>query len=319
MTLHLTRISKQYILQVSDRLVSGGVQDPLSNKNLLYWARGALVCIGYSGLAYELSSNHNMPTDELIAEILWGKPIPRGRDGVRPVTFTNAKIGNWLDIGQSIELLRYEIQNSVNKLPLSRRILPFELVAAGWQETRRRGVHPIIVQIIKPCGDEPFVIERPQRDWYMSGEIVLITTPDGYVSDKEMSNLTRKLQTASPDETETLLVEVVRCVASRNPRKVGPHCMSLLLPPLGVAPSRVRFIPSIPHTAVFTSQNDGTNRELPIAFSPWIIGPEGFNAPSVMVGSWSVQMGPHEIIIEAPTTGKGFTGYMGSLRRPPGP
>ena len=88
------------MLHVSDRLVSGGVHDPLANKCIIYWARGALVSIGYAGLAYGLSkSNPNMPTDEWIAEKLWGKPIPRGRDGLRPATFAMSKISKWLDIG----------------------------------------------------------------------------------------------------------------------------------------------------------------------------------------------------------------------------
>ena len=48
---------------VSDRLVSGGVHDPLANKNLIYQARDAIVVVGYAGAAYELnSSNKNIPT-----------------------------------------------------------------------------------------------------------------------------------------------------------------------------------------------------------------------------------------------------------------
>lgn len=319
MTLHLARVSRRYVLQVSDRLVSGGVQDPCANKNLIYWARGAVVSIGYTGLAYELSSSdRNMPTDEWIAETLWGKPIPRDRDGIRPVAWVNERIGRWLDIGQSIELLRYELQNSVNRLPLNLRKLPFELVAVGWQETLRRGLHPIIVQIIKPRDDASFVIERPQRYWYLGGKIGLITTPEGYISDTELSNLTGELSTASPDESETLLVEVIRRVSAQNPGNVGPNCMSVLLPPLGVGSIGIRFIPDIPHTAIFTSQRQNIS-ELPVAFSPWIIGPNMFCAPSVQVGCCHVQMGPFEIVIEAPAPEKGILGYMRALNRPEGP
>src|SRR5262245_32888941 len=128
MTLHLTQISNRYTLQVSDRLVSGGVQDPLANKNLIYWARDALVTIAYSGLAYELSrSDHNTPTDEWIAEILRGGPIPRGPDGVRPASFGSDKISGWLDVGQSILLLRDQLQQSLDNLPFNRRNNAFEL------------------------------------------------------------------------------------------------------------------------------------------------------------------------------------------------
>lgn len=303
-------------MQVSDRLVSGGVQDPLANKNLIYLARDAVVSIGYTGLAYELSaSDRNMPTDEWIAEILWGEPIPRGQDGIRPITFANGRIGRWLDIGQSIKLLQMELQNSMSRLPLSHRKFPFELVAVGWQETRRRGLHPTIVEIIKPRGDVSFTIERPQRDWHLGGKTALITTPEGYMSDAELSNLIRKLYTASPDESETLFVETIRHVASRNPRSVGPHCMSILLPPLDVAPINIRFVPYTSHTAIFTNQRQDTS-EFPVAFSPWLIGPNGFCAPSVQVGRSQVQLGPTEVIIEAPTPESGIKGYMGALNRP---
>lgn len=313
MTLHLTRISRQYTLQVSDRLVSGGVQDPLANKNLIYWARDSIVCIGYTGLAYGLSSSdRNIPTDEWIAETLWGKPIPRGPDGVRPVAFAIERICRWLDIGQSINLLRDEIQNSVGRLDESHKKHPFELIVAGWQETRRRGLQPVIVQIIKPKGNAPFVIERPQRNWYLGGKIALIITPEGYVSGGERTNLREKLPTASHDESEKLFVEGIVRVASRKP-SVGPHCMSVLLPPLGAAPIRVRFIPNIPHTAIFTSQNQNIKREVPVAFSPWIIGKNMFCAPSVHVGHSSVEMGPFEIIVEAPENGGLW--YMGALDR----
>ena len=320
MTLHLTRISRSYTLQVSDRLVSGGVQDPLANKTLIYWARGGVVSIGYTGLAYELSScDPNIPTDELIAEILFGMPIPRGRDGVRPVTLGIGKIPRWLDLGQSIELLRCELQNSVDRLPSTRREYPFEMIVAGWQETRRRGLQPVIVQIIKPRGNAAFTIERPQRNWHLGGSIALITTPEGYVSDNELSGFTEHLPTASPDESENLLVDGVRRVSSRNPQSVGPHCMSILLPPLGVAPIRVRFIPNAPHTAVYTGQDQNMTPAFPIAFSPWIIGPNMLCAPSVQIGHGQVQMGPFEIVMEAPMPESGVKGYMGALERPPGP
>lgn len=53
MTLHLTQVSYLYTLQVGDRLISGGINDPLANKNIIYWARDAIVTLGYSGL-YEM-------------------------------------------------------------------------------------------------------------------------------------------------------------------------------------------------------------------------------------------------------------------------
>jgi hypothetical protein len=107
MTPHLTGISKRYALEVSDRLVSGGMKDPLANKNVIYLCRDAVVSMGYTGFAYGLSeSNENTPTDEWLAEVLWGEPIPRGRDGVRPAWMCSRDNARFLDIRQSAELLR---------------------------------------------------------------------------------------------------------------------------------------------------------------------------------------------------------------------
>lgn len=317
MTLHLTRISSRYTLQVSDRLVSGGIQDPLANKNLIYWARDAIVMIAYTGLAYGLSSDPDTPTDEWIAETLRGHSIPRGPDGIEPVTFGIQNIPRWLDIGQSIQLLRDTLQQSMDRLPASHRDYPFELVMAGWQQTRRQRFKPISANIVKPRGNAPIVVERLPRYWHFLRRIRTIPTPNGYLTESEMSDLAKTLSTASPDAAEKAIVEKIRIVASRHPQSVGPHCMSILLPPPGVAPIGVRFIPSVTHTAVF--QTKEITREIPVAFSPWVVGPNMFTAPSIMVGPSELQMGPHRIVLDAPAPEKGIRAYFGSLRRPKGP
>ena len=284
MTLHLTRISESYILQVSDRLVSGGIQDPIANKNIIYWARDAIVSIAYTGLAYEFSlSDRNIPTDEWIAGILWGKPIPRLTDENRPPTICYSKIERWLDIGQSMIFLRDQLQNSLEKLPKSYKKLPFLLIAAGWQEKRRGRILPIFIVIEKKNDSSTFVIRRPQRYWYFGKKVGLDASPKGYVTKEEISHLTNQLKTGNQDEIEKLFVDEIRSVAFRNPNQVGSHCMSILLPPQPRFPIRIRFIPEAIHTT--TMKN---NIEHPIAFSPWIIGSNMFCAPSIHVGNYTV-------------------------------
>jgi hypothetical protein len=318
MTLHLTRASGQYILQVSDRLVSGGFQDPVANKNLIYWARDAIVLIGYTGLAYNISPyNPNKPTDEWIAEVLWGKPIPKINNDTKPFALSFEQIDRWLDIGQSIKLLRDELQNSFNRLPISHRKLPFEVVAVGYQLQKKHSniYRPIIVQIKKTSETTSFNIERQKRNWYLKGRIGLATIPDGYLSKTELSEYKEKLPFASPDESERLLVELIRHAASRHPKSIGSNCISILLPRLDIAPIRIRFFPDIPHSAIFTSGGEFKYR-LRVSFSPWVIGPNMVHAPSIHVGELNMQIGPFKIIIEAPKLQKGIMCYMGSLSRP---
>jgi hypothetical protein len=317
MSLHLTRISNRYTLQVSDRLVSGAVVDSLANKNLIYWARDAIVTIGYSGLAYELSpSNFNMPTDEWIAEKLCGEPISRGPDGIRPSMFRIKKAPRWLDIGQSIEFLRSELQQSLEKLPQTHRKLPFSLTLAGWQQTRRRGVVPLIANILKEAGSAAIIIDRPSRHWHLRGQILCCETPVGYLTEADRTAIQKTLSTLSPDDTEAFLLEQIRGASMRFPNYIGQHCISILLPPPTVAPIRVRFMATTTHTAIV--QSDKLYREIPIAFSPWIIGPNMLSAPSIISGSCQFQLGPHRIVIEAPDS-QGSLNIMSSLSRPLGP
>jgi hypothetical protein len=314
MTLHISGISRGLSLQVSDRLVSGGIIDPFANKNLIYWAKGSLVSIAYTGLAYGLSpSNANTPTDEWIAEKLWGEPIPKGPDGVKPATFVYQRIHKWLDIGQSIKLLADELCESLAKLPNMHQAESFEMIIVGWEETRRRGVHPIAVQILKPRGDKPIEVKRCKRDWYFGSKAAFFLNPSDYVSTDEFKQLIKNRHPMSVDDWEDLFVDCTRQVSAKYPDKVGPNCLSILLPPLNAAPIRIRFVPATLHTATLLGH------KFPVVFSPWIIGPHGCTAPAIMKGGFNYQMGPFVINMEGPTVTekqKGILLYMGSLNRP---
>jgi hypothetical protein len=318
MTLHLSRISRALCLQVSDRLVSGAISDPLANKNLIYWARGSLVSIGYTGLAYGLCpSNPNMPTDEWMAQTLLGTPVVRMPDGSTPVNFIPQKIENWLDIGQSIRLLANKFQQSLDKLSIRHQHQPFELVAIGFEETRRRGIHPIAFQISKPRGKASFQVESMPRDWHLAGQNYLIANPGGYLSKLEFGKFIEDKSHKSFDDWEQLLVACIRHVSMQYPKTVGPNCLSILIPPNGHV--RVRFIPDTPHVAILKDENKGTEYPIPVIFSPWIIGPQGYWAPTVMMQGANYQMGSFTINIEGPAIGestKGVLFYLGTHRRP---
>lgn len=309
MTQHLLRTSNEYTLMVSDRLVSGGIQDPLANKNLIYQARDAIVVMGYAGAAYELNlSNKNMPTDEWIAEKLWGRSIQRGPDGLSPAGFTFGPIGHSLYIGQALKLLQSELQKSFQKLQPERT---FNLTVAGWRQSRV-GLRFMLAQIIK-SKDMIKIVSPPRYIYRFRDRPCLISFPS-YMSKDHFSEVLQHLP-ASPDDSEKLFVEEIRNVSLQRPDRVGPHCLSILLPPPGRTPIRVRFIPTLEHTAIVTNQSNAISKTLPVAFSPWIIGPAMLGAPLIMNGSNSVQMGQILINLEAPPH-QGVR-IISSLRRPP--
>src|SRR6476469_5543563 len=77
MTLVLSYITRGYAFQVSDRLLTRRIGtsqkqfDVLSNKNVVYLARDALVSLGYTGWAYL----DGIPTDQWIAQKLAGDDL----------------------------------------------------------------------------------------------------------------------------------------------------------------------------------------------------------------------------------------------------
>ncbi|MDP2046001.1 MAG: hypothetical protein Q8L00_07310 [Deltaproteobacteria bacterium] len=73
MTLIISKTSRNYVLQVTDRLVtrSGDSFDPLANKNILFCALNGILSFAYTGHAYIGST----PTDQWLAEKLIGKKL----------------------------------------------------------------------------------------------------------------------------------------------------------------------------------------------------------------------------------------------------
>ena len=134
MTLVLTLVTTRYVMQVADRLVTtdGKKFDPASNKSLIYLAKNAIVTIGYSGLAYL----DGIPTDEWIAQTLWGKELPRRDDGRVAGHVLGGGGRQSIDIGRAIERVRSGSENALRKdrTPLKARFL--QIVLAGWQWRR---------------------------------------------------------------------------------------------------------------------------------------------------------------------------------------
>lgn len=112
MTLRVTFVSGDYVLQVSDRLVSvdrrAGVEsyDREANKTVVYFARDAYVSIGYTGLAYL----EDRPTDQWIAEKLIGEEVEsrRGPSGGISQRITAGPVPPWFGIGTARRILRRE-------------------------------------------------------------------------------------------------------------------------------------------------------------------------------------------------------------------
>jgi hypothetical protein len=309
--------STRFVLQVSDRQLTNTRNrrefDSVSNKTLVYFARDALVAIGYCGLAYI----DGFPTDQWIAQVLTDVMFPGPGERLGTRFGSRAQL---LDIGQSAELLRHKCTVVCQALRLGRHPQKPQLVVAGWQ-AGRRAWRPILWTIEYSKAEAAYVIDRtPRYGWWERGERLLSIVPDASsIRDEDASEMTLE-PVLSPAAAEQLLVSAVRSVARRD-STVGPHCMSVLLPPPPAQVVRTRYLPLTEGRAVIEDKQ--RRIEVPGAVRPWIIAPTVVAPPAVIVGSG------HEIVAnafgntfrlvtEAPdvVAGSGVLAAMSSQRSP---
>jgi len=328
MTLILTRASKNYVLQVTDRLVTRGRKpfDTLANKNVLYCARNAIVAMGYTGPAYL----DGMPTDQWIVEKLTAKKTVY-HDG-KPAAFGFYKPERFLDIGLSMRMLRTEFEDATSAAVRQDRTSgwraqDFDLCVAGWQWYRRnKPFRPLLLALTKPGGSTSFQVVEEPRHWHFASDLTadmpekrclfrVGAAPVGNIGNSALRKLVLQLEDKRFDEAEALLVDCMRDVAARVP-EVGRDCLSILLLPPPAARARVRYIPATRTEAILISK--AKTIRLPAAFSPWLVGPSGIVAPSVMGGTLHTRLGFYDVAMEAPELpASGVGGYMSGLRRPP--
>ena len=333
--------TSSYILQVSDRLVSyissGRPYDETSNKTLLYRARDAFVTMSYTGIAYLAG----VPTDQWIAEKIWGEPFFRDPEG-KLMAFGNPLIPRWRDFGPTLHDLKYQMQLTWADLSSQYRAFPFELLVGGWQIKGKR-LRPLLVTISKSKGSEFKITNTRPRYWYLptrskgngpdvtvgkrlkdieakTVKPVLWTRPTKLaitgepLTDIEEEIIRSNMRHSYPspklrvEKIEQAITEVIQRVAVRVPT-VGSDCLSVLIPRLDLAPPRVRYI---------NSGSQGEQADQLASFSPWIIGPNGYSTPSVIVGTFEVRYGDITVVVEGPQRVRSRVAqFQAQKRRPP--
>jgi hypothetical protein len=321
MTQILTCVSEQYILQVTDRLVTsvaGKPFDELANKNLVYYARNAVVTVAYTGISYI----GGKPTDHWIAEKLTDNEfqMPSGRPGLSGIRFGMAIGGQclspWLDLGLSLIHLRDALSEAVDDVRREWQRdwlrMPFEVIVAGYQWKKSGRVRPIIAQIQKTSSSGEFELRYEERDRHFGGNGALAYNPSGNLDIQEMSEVLKKIAKSSTDKAESILVDVIRDLSRDHPA-IGPHCMSILIAPPSLERVRIRLRPDTEHSLCITS--GGENSRKLCAYSPWVIGPKSVSGPAVISGTFEFPLGPYNVSIEAPSNDGSILGFHFSQRR----
>ncbi len=320
MTQIVSQLSRAFVLQVEDRLVTKIVSgrttrfDALANKNVIYQARDAIVTMGYTGQAYV----RNLPTDDWVAATLTGLDVSE-RFGNR-----TGPLPQWWDIGQATDLLFRELKAS----EIAARKDFFELEIVGWQW--KKGTRPLVggrqpapfgCSIRKAYGKD-FEVKRLPRHWYWKKCAQFAASPEGglSLSVAELQQLAERMHSLDGSQYEQAIVDAIRSVATRNPDCVGPNCMSILIaPPQFSALVRVTFFPFERHVAHLISSSF-ISPEYLAAYSPWIIGNGLVHQPSVFIGDgWEFHMGPFTVLLKGFPAGPGVLAGMSSVTRPARP
>lgn len=332
MTLVLTLVTTRYVMQVADRLVTtdGKRFDPASNKSLIYLARNAIVTIGYSGLAYL----DGIPTDEWIAQKLWGRELPRHDDGRAVGHVLGGELRQSLDIGRAIERVRSGSQNALRKDRGALKARFLQIVLAGWQWRRmgsRTICRPILHSISSErqngqiCCDVDSVprywhYERALRDGRLCPPLMLLPipittdTPQAY-----MPELRTRLEPVAhrPNTSRQTLVKEIQTQAANVPT-IGKDCMCIYIPRPNASVIEADYI-----SAEWEPRISARGEIYSASYSPWIIGPGSLHAPSIILGTQKAQIGSFAVRLRGPSPPKGpgprLSGASISQERPPKP
>ncbi|WP_050470483.1 hypothetical protein [Herbaspirillum chlorophenolicum] len=139
MTLIFTKTFANVALQTSDRLVTWKTKekniipfDRRANKTIIFKAADGIAVIGFAGAAFI----NNVPTDEWLAEVLYGRRLPRDEDG-RIAPFRSDD-GVRLHHLKALELIRF-IRNAVANIHLANfQGYGLEISIAGVYERKKK-------------------------------------------------------------------------------------------------------------------------------------------------------------------------------------
>ena len=286
MTLVVSVATPAFGLHVSDRLVSkgGAPYDALANKTVVFRASDGLVVFGYTGAAFL----GGMPTDSWIADAISDGACANDTGAIRFGGFRVRDTGSTL-LGLRRRLERERLFRTLNGA----------MSAVGWQWNGRRKrtfCRPVLwllgpetryrwIQLMPrhPPERRPQFRMRPIGNWPLGNDA--------------WQDLVAGVGRAGPDlETvEAMVVAAIRRASSQAPGSIGSHCMSVVVKPGDARPNaRVRFLPVTPHLGRAGDQ------DVEVAFTPWMVAPDGIHSPALSVGGLSSEQGLLTFEFEAP-------------------
>jgi hypothetical protein len=298
MTLIETVSSGKIAIQASDRLVSLERQpyDEWANKTVLFTAIDAVVVMSYTGDAYV----GDEPTDVFIARILNGGHLPTMSSGKLGICVRGAP-KEWPTLDESIAAVGSQLAQGHASKNGRTESVNLKIYGIGWRRTERRGHQERIVFEIKRPNSASYGVA-----WYPpTARKQMFILPSISLDAAEVDALKRDLEAV---RTRTKLIDLlegvehsvvasIQRVAKKHADVIGEDCVAVTIPPVGDI--RIRYHPRDPMASQMRRVPDpmGQNAplefkalansgmiELPMWYSPWIIGPELVHPPANMSG-----------------------------------
>jgi hypothetical protein len=310
MTLIISCVSWYGVHHVSDRMVSsqGKPFDPVANKSVLYVAPDGIMAMSYTGTAYLAG----VATDRWIAESLAREKLEEG--------FGSGPAKSWPPIGLALTRLKHDLGLALNdpKTDPSVKHWPFELQGAGWRWGKKHA-KPVAATITKEFGESLITLVH-HREALGRNEFRTLAVPAAHAT-PVVPNLRAGLRGASnAEQVEAALVAAVRERSASVPGQVGTDCMGFQLPPPGYRFARVRYHGAGPVGIALVQPSGKVTATIDhAAFSPWIVGAGTSSSPSVLAGTWSMNVGGFHVELEAPEPTGHIHAAMGPVTPPPPP
>jgi hypothetical protein len=285
MTLNLGLTNPFGAFLVTDRLVTDdrAPVDTVANKNLVYLARNGILAIGYTGFAYF----DNAPTDQWLAETLLDTRFDRGQQVANMIGASHRV----LTIAEAMESLQNAVSRATPLIDERFRSqwLPseFDVLSVGYEWTDEEW-WCVIHGISKASGEAECTRETVQRRFQ------LVAAPASTSGSDHLEPVNHTIRGAtSASEVENALVAGVRSAAARH-RTVGRDCLVIHVGLPTTASAVVRFSAQNPEKSKEAIPvGYRVRRTMPVAYSPWVIGPGMVHPPSRLVGDHEAVFGRH--------------------------
>ena len=183
MTLILSRIGYQAVLQISDRLITVDhtQYDVEANKTIILVADDGVACVSYCGLAFL----NGIPSDNFLAQSLTGK--------------IDLFYGNIPNLGPCFNNKHRRLDNMIHAIHVALNSLfrnslqqkrhYFGLSICGWR-TRNGRSFPFILNFEKPERRNRLqIVETTKRHWWMEMAWLFSHVPNGYLSEEHITQL----------------------------------------------------------------------------------------------------------------------------------